>query len=36
MKKEIENYVDKCLTCQRVKAEHQRPIDELRPLEVPT
>ena len=36
MKREIGEYVDKCLTCQRVKAEHQRPVGELRPLEIPT
>jgi len=29
MKNEIENDVDKCLTCQRVKANHHRPVDEL-------
>jgi len=36
MKKEITNYVDKCLTGQRVKAEHQHRVGELRPLEIPT
>jgi len=36
MKREIAEYVDRCLTCQKVKAEHQRPIGELRPLKVPT
>jgi len=36
MKKDITKYVDKCLTCQKVKAEHQRPVGELRPLEIPT
>jgi len=36
MKKEITEYVDKCMTCQKVKAEHQRPVGELRPLEIPT
>jgi len=36
MKTEIAEYVDKCLTCQKIKAEHQRPIGELRPLEIPT
>jgi len=36
MKKEIADYVDKCLICQKINAEHQRPIGELRPLEIPT
>jgi len=36
MKKEVAKYVGKCLTCQKVKVEHQRPVDELRPLEIPT
>jgi len=36
MKKDVAEYVDKCLTCQKVKAEHQRPVGELRPLEIPT
>ncbi|KAL5571687.1 hypothetical protein UlMin_021284 [Ulmus minor] len=29
MKKEVAEYVAKCLTCQKVKAEHQRPRGEL-------
>ena len=36
MKKDVAEYVDKCLICQKVKAEHQRPVGELRPLEIPT
>jgi len=36
MKKDVAEYVNKCLTCQKVKAEHQCPVDELRPLEIPT
>ena len=36
MKKEVAEYVDKCLTCQEVKVEHQYPVGELQPLEVPT
>jgi len=36
MKKKITEYVDKCLICQKVKVEHQPPIGELRPLEIPT
>ncbi|KAL5540439.1 hypothetical protein UlMin_044955 [Ulmus minor] len=35
MKKEVAEYVAKCLTCQKVKAEHQRPGGELQPLEIP-
>lgn len=27
--RDIAKYVDKCLTCQRVKAEHQQPNGEL-------
>jgi len=36
MKEDIVKYVDKCLTYQKVKAEHHRPVGELRPLEIPT
>ena len=35
MKRDIAEYVAKCLTCQKAKAEHQRPLGELRPLEIP-
>ena len=35
MKKEVTEWVNKCLTCQRVKAEHQRPSGLLQPLEIP-
>ena len=35
MKKEIAEWVSKCDTCQRVKAEHQRPSGLLQPLEIP-
>ena len=35
MKREIADYVSKCLTCQQVKAEHQRPAGLLQPLEIP-
>ena len=35
MKKNIAQYVEKCLTCQQVKAEHQRPAGPLQSLEVP-
>jgi len=36
MKKEIAEYVDKCLTYQKVKVEHQRLVGEFRLLEIPT
>jgi len=36
MKREIAKYMNRFLTCQKVKAEHQRSIGELRPLEIPT
>jgi len=29
MKRNIADYVNKCLTCQRIKAEHQQPTGEL-------
>jgi len=35
MKKEIAEWVSKCYTCQRVKAEHQRPSGLLQPLDIP-
>ena len=35
MKREIAEWVSKCYTCQRVKAEHQRPSGLLQPLEIP-
>ncbi|XP_043725645.1 uncharacterized protein LOC122672217 [Telopea speciosissima] len=35
MKREIALYVGKCLTCQQVKAEHQRPSGLLHPLKIP-
>ena len=35
MKRAIAEYIDKCLTCQRVKVEHQQLVGELRPLEIP-
>jgi len=34
MKREIAEWVNKCYTCQRVKAEHQRPSGLLQPLEI--
>ena len=35
MKREVAEYVALCDTCQRVKAEHQRPAGLLQPLKVP-
>ncbi|GJS15728.1 reverse transcriptase domain-containing protein [Tanacetum coccineum] len=35
MKKEIAIYVSKCLTCAKVKAEHQRPSGLLQQLKIP-
>jgi hypothetical protein len=35
MKKDIAQYVEQCLTCQQVKAEHQRPAGPLQPLPIP-
>jgi len=35
MKKDIADYVTKCLTCQQVKAEHQVPSGLLQPIRIP-
>ena len=35
MKRDVAEYVSKCLTCQLVKAEHQRPGGELQPIPLP-
>ena len=35
MKRDVVKYVEKCLTCSQVKAEHQKPYDMLQPLEIP-
>jgi hypothetical protein len=35
MKREVAQFVERCLTCQRVKAEHQRPAGMLKPLIIP-
>ena len=34
MKKHAGDFVRRCLTCQQVKVEHQRPVGLLMPLEV--
>jgi hypothetical protein len=35
MKRDIAKYVSLCDTCQRVKAEHERPVGLLQPLKIP-
>jgi hypothetical protein len=35
MKREVAFYIARCDICQRVKAEHQRPVGLLQPLKVP-
>ena len=35
MKRDVADFVSKCLTCQQVKADHQLPGGLLKPLEVP-
>ncbi len=35
MKKDIADYVTRCLTCQQVKAEHQVPSGLLHPISIP-
>ena len=35
MKKEIANFVSICLTCQQVKAEHQKPVGKIQLLPIP-
>ena len=35
LKKDVVDYVAKCLTCQQVKAEHQKPSEKLQPLPIP-
>ena len=34
MKQQVRDFVHRCLTCQQVKAEHQRPTGLLQPLEL--
>ena len=34
MKRHVGDFVQRCLTCQQVKAEHQRPAGLLQPLEI--
>ena len=35
MKKEIGSFVSRCLTCQQVKAEHQKPVGKIHLLPIP-
>ena len=35
MKREVTEYVSKCLTCQKVKEEHQVPSGLLNPIPIP-
>jgi hypothetical protein len=35
MKKEVAQFVERCLTCQQIKAEHQKPTGMLKPLTIP-
>ena len=35
LKRDVAKYVSICLTCQRVKAEHQRPGGVLQPIQIP-
>src|ERR1700733_323156 len=35
MKKDVAQFVARCMTCQLIKAEHQRPAGQLQPLPIP-
>ena len=35
MKKNVVDFISKCLTCQQVKEEHQKPLGKLQPLSIP-
>ena len=35
MKREVAEFVEKCPTCQKVKAERKKPLGLVKPLEVP-
>ena len=35
MKRDVASFVAKCLTCQQVKFEHQKPGGQLQPLDIP-
>ena len=36
MKRDVIEFVSKCLICQKITIEHQRPAGQLQPLDVPT
>ena len=35
MKKEVAEFVSKCMPCQQIKSEHQAPVGKLHPLPIP-
>ena len=35
MKKDVAKFIEKCLVCQKIKAEHQRLAGELQPIKIP-
>ena len=35
MKRDVAWYVERCLICRKVKAEHQRPHGKMQPLDIP-
>ena len=35
MKKEIASFVSRCLACQQMKAEHQKPVGKIQLLPIP-
>jgi hypothetical protein len=35
MKKEVANYIARCLECQKVKTEHKHPVGLLQPFPIP-
>jgi hypothetical protein len=35
IKKEVDNYISRCLECQKVKTKHKHPIGMLQPLTIP-
>ena len=35
MKRDVAWYVERCLTCKKVEAEHLRPQGKMQPLDIP-
>ena len=35
MKKDVADYIDRCMECQKVKVEHRHPVGLLQPLAIP-